>query len=92
MRGRRSGCLAFTEGEEEGGKRRRTGAEPPSACPSHGNIFGVEIRYTAHAVAVSIDVIRVCVCVCVCVESELDCLNRTGGSDYDELGTVVTLA
>lgn len=74
-----------------GGERRRTGAEPPSACPSHGYIFGAEIRYTAHAVAVSIDVIRVCVCVCVCVDSELDCLNRTGGSDYDELGTVVTL-
>ena len=84
MRGRRRGCLAFTgrEGGGEGeGERRRTGAEPPSACPSHGYIFGVEIRYTAHAVTVSIDVIRVCVCVCVCVDSELDCLNRTGGSD-----------
>ena len=86
--------MAFTgEGGSGGGggKRRRTGAEPPSACPSHGNIFGVEIRCTAHAVAVSIDVIRVCVCVCVCVDSELACLYRTGGSDSDELGAVVMI-
>jgi hypothetical protein len=89
--------LAFIgeEGGGGGGERRRTGAEPPSACPSHGNIFGVEIRCTAHAVAVSIEVIRacvcVCICVCVCVDSELACLYRTGGSDYDELGAVVTI-
>lgn len=25
----------------------------------------------------------------MCAHSELDCINRTGGSDYDELGTAV---